>query len=51
MLAVTWLHPEETTQVLGRTVVVLLVVVSLSLAVAQSWVTVSGQVTLYQKDR
>ncbi len=50
MLAVTCLHPEEATQVLGRTVVVLPVVLSFSVAVAQSWLTVSGQVTLYQKD-
>ena len=50
-LATAWLirrQPELATQVRPRIVVVLLVVLSRSVTVAQSNRTVSGQVTLYQ---
>jgi hypothetical protein len=45
----TCFQPELDTQVFGKIVLVVPVVLFLSVAVAQSKVTVSGQVTLYQK--
>src|SRR5579859_267711 len=51
MVAVICFHPELVAQVLGSTVLVVAVVLSFRVAVAQSWLTVSGQVTLYQNDR
>lgn len=51
MAVVTCFQPELVTQVLASGVFVVLVVLSFSVAVAQSWPTVSGQVTSYQNDR
>jgi hypothetical protein len=50
MGALTWIQPEDETQVLASTVVVVLAVLSFKVAVAQSNVRLSGQVTLYQND-
>jgi hypothetical protein len=49
-VVVTFCHPELETQVGASGVVVVPPVLSLRVAVAQSKLTVSGQVTLYQKD-
>jgi len=43
-------QPELATQVLASTVLVVPAVVSARVAVAQSYVTVSGQITSYQND-
>lgn len=47
--ALDWTHVPLFVQTFGNTVAVVLVVLSLRVAVAQSYVTVSGQLTLYQK--
>lgn len=50
-LAVTRVQPELAAHVLASGVPVVPAVLSLSVAVAQSYVTVSGQLTLYQNVR
>src|SRR5262249_37452063 len=50
MVVVTCFHPAPSVQVLANTVDVVPVVLSFNVAVAQSQVTSSGQLRLYQND-